>query len=64
MESYCENYKKDRSEKVKYKIVKWDDIKSWEYEYVRHSNFNHTIYLYITTTEEIISVTDVQHLMK
>lgn len=55
MEAHCQ---------VKYKTVKWDDIKTWEYTFVNHTNFNHTVYLRITTANETISVTDVHHLMR
>ena len=64
IETYCLDHVKNRDEKATYKAVKWDDIKSWEYEYVIHINFNHTIYLCITTKNETISVTDVHYLTK
>jgi hypothetical protein len=59
-----QNYIKNSVEKVTYKTIKWDDIKSWEYKIVTHINFNHTICLYITTTNETFYVTDVPHLTK
>lgn len=64
IETYCQDHVKNRDEIATYKVVKWDDIKSWEYEYVIHINFNHTIYLCITTKNETISVTDVHYLGK
>lgn len=62
-EPYCQNHIKTSWE-VKYKAIRWEDIKSWEYKFVTCTNFKHTILLRITTSNQTISVTDVQHLMK
>jgi hypothetical protein len=59
MEAYCQNDDKNIIAKPAYKTVKWNDIKSWEYSVVIHMNFNDTLWLYITTEDETISVTDV-----
>ena len=59
IESFCQNHVKNKVEKVKYKAVKWDDIKTWEYRYVTRIDRNNTIWLCITTENETVLVTDV-----
>lgn len=54
-----EAYSQKLIDESAYKTIRWNDIISWEYGFVTHESFNHTVWLSIVTANEKISVTDV-----